>query len=463
MDPVSLLVGLVIGLVAAGFMFAQLAKVKADLSASQVRAGESDRLTEKVGDLEEKLDTQNDELQSKNLELKEIETKYKAEREAVEEQHRLLAKAKEDFKEAFTALAAEALKGNQEQFLKLADQSFSKHNESSKSDLEKRQQAIDEMLKPMKDNLDKIGEQNQQMERRRSSAYGELIKQVESLGTQQVGLQKETTRLVKALQDPGSAGSWGEMVLERVLEMAGLQEHITFEQQETIQPGDSKVRPDAIVKLPQGRVIVIDSKAPMKQYLEALETDDPLSQQTLLGDHAKKVEEHARALSKRNYSDLHESPDFTVLFIPSEAAFRSAVENRPGLIENAMDQHVILATPTTLLALMKAVEYGWQQEALAANMKHVQDDGKKLYDSLATLAGHYAKLGKSLKSTVSHYNGFVGSLEGSVLPAARRFAEHGISSKNEVEEAEQQDLEVREFAKPELSSPAAPDALPFED
>jgi DNA recombination protein RmuC len=452
MDPLSTVVGLAVGLGVAIYFIIGHSKTKAELSAAKVKADESDDLKEEIGELRA-------ELAERNIELKGVETKYQEQRAGIEQQQALLEKAKAEFKEAFDSLASKALQGNQEQFLKLADQAFLKHSTESKGELEKRKQAIDGMLKPMKVHLEKIGEQNQEMERRRSSAYGELMEQVKNLGSTQVGLQKETNRLVKALQDPGSAGSWGEMVLERVLEMAGLQEHVTFTQQDTIEQG----RPDAIVRLPHNRVIVIDSKAPMKQYLEALETDQQETSDTLLKDHAKKVEDHARVLSKRSYSELSESPDFTVMFIPSEAAFRSALENRPGLIENAMDQHVILATPSTLLALMKAVEYGWQQEKLADNMKEVQEDGKKLYDALATLANHYAKLGGSLKSTVNHYNSFVGSMERSVLPAARRLADQGVATKKAIDAVEPQDSEIRDFVRPELTAPPESDALPFEE
>ena len=460
MDPVSALVGVVIGgLIAAGFVYVQLAKAKADLSASKVRAEESDRLSKEVDELKQQLATRGEELQAKNLELNGIETRFDEQSKNLEEQRLTIEKAEQEFKDAFEALAAKTLKGSQAQFVEMAKEVLTQHTEGAKGDLEKRQLAIDEMLKPMEDRLKEIDEQNLQMERRRSTAYGELLEQVKALGTQQAGLQKETSRLVKALQDPGSAGSWGEMVLERVLEMAGLEKDIHFTTQETIEGENGQQRPDVIVKMPGDRVLIIDSKAPMRQYLDALEKDDVDLKKPLLLDHAKKLLDHAKALSKRKYSDLAESPDFTVMFVPSESAFRSAVEQLPSLIEDAMDIKVLVATPTTLLGLMKAVAFGWQQDKLAQNMKKVQEEGRRLYESVATLADHYGRLGKALNNAGQHYNKLGASLDTRVLPAARRFKEQGVSTQKEIEQVEPSEFTPRPLQSPELT----PGALPFED
>ena len=332
------------------------------------------------------------------------------------------------------------------------------HRRIAGEDTDQRKRAIEEMLKPFKERLQELDGHNREIEKTRAQAYGELLDQVKSLGEQQTGLTKETNRLVRALQDPGSAGSWGEMVLERVVEMAGLQEHYTFDQQSTSKEEDGDQRPDMIVNLPGGRTLVIDSKAPMRAYIEGLESNNEETRDTFFRTHAGKLYEHAKELKRRDYSKRDGAPDFTVMFIPSESAFRTAVELRPSLIEESMECNVVLATPTTLLALLRAVNYGWRQERLAQMAGEVQKDAARLYDALSTLTDHYVRLGKSLKGAGEAYNAFAGSLEGRVLPAARRFKDHGVPSNKEMAAIDLIDFHARPLQSEEISGKGA---LPF--
>lgn len=325
------------------------------------------------------------------------------------------------------------------------------HRKIAEADSERGAKLIGETLKPFQDRLKDLDGHNREIEKERRGAYDSLIEQIKQLGDQQTGLTKETNRLVKALQDPGSAGSWGEMVLERVVEMAGLQEHYTFDQQSTQADEEGNQRPDMIVSLPGSRTLVIDSKAPMRAYLEGLETPDEENRVNYFRAHATKLYEHAKELKRRDYSKRDGAPDFTVMFVPSESAFRTAVETRHSLIEECMECNVVIATPTTLLALLRAVNYGWQQEKLAQTAVEIRKDAGRLYDALATLTDHYNKLGKAIKSAGDAYNAFGGSLETRVLPAARKFKEQGVSSNKEIGSVEPTEFHARPLQNPELN------------
>ncbi|HXH62122.1 MAG TPA: DNA recombination protein RmuC, partial [Fimbriimonadaceae bacterium] len=300
-------------------------------------------------------------------------TKLEERIKGLEEKHAERIQAYEDaeaaMKDTFDAIS-----------LKNLQEALKQHKEMSEGDIEQRKRSIQQMLEPFKERLQEIEGHNKEMEKSRSEAYGELLNQIKTLGEQQTGLTKETNRLVKALQDPGSAGSWGEMVLERVVEMAGLQEHYVYDQQSTAHSDDGDQRPDMIVSLPGGRTLVIDSKAPMRAYMDGLETPDEETRSTYFRAHGGKLYDHAKELKRRDYSKRDGAPDFTVMFVPSESAFRTAVEARPSLIEECMECNVVIATPTTLLALLRAVNYGWRQERLAQLAQEVQKDGALLYE-----------------------------------------------------------------------------------
>jgi DNA recombination protein RmuC len=344
-------------------------------------------------------------------------------------------------KDALDALSLKNLQTLLEEHRKIAD-----------SDTERSAKLIEERLKPFQDRLKDLDGHNRDIEKKRAEAYGELLQQIKALGEQQTGLTKETNRLVKALQDPGSAGAWGEMLLERVCELAGLQEHYTFDQQSTVASDDGDQRPDMIVNLPGGRTLIIDSKAPMRAYMEGLETPDEEMRANFFRAHAGKMLDHARELKKRDYSKRDGAPDFTVMFVPSESAFRTALEHRPGLIEECMECNVVIATPTTLLALLRAVNYGWQQDKLAQLAKEVQRDGALLYERIAKIVDDYIKLGRALKQAGSAYNDFGSSLEARVLPAARRFKDNGVSSNKDVAQVEPIEIHPRQLQSPELTA-----------
>ena len=382
------------------------------------------------------------------------------EREIAHEQRLLDYQAAEKKLEAtFKALSGEALEHSTKQLLAQSEEVLKRFKDTAEGDDTARKKEIENLLKPVRDNLQKLDEQNQQMERHRQGAYRELMKEVVTLKDGQVGLTKETTRLVKALQDPGSAGSWGEMVLERVVEMAGLDGYFSYLTQETIDTEDGKQRPDMVVSLPGGRSLIIDSKAPMRSYVTALETEDEYQKAALLVDHAKKLIDHAREMKRRDYSKKVETaPDFVVLFVPSESAYRMAIEKRPGLFEEASEFNVLIATPMALLPLLKAVAYGWQQEKLALSARQLQADAAMLYDRVCKIASDYVMLGKALSAAGKKYNDMGATLESRVLPAARKFKEHGVQTNTEMALIEPMEFAPRPLQSSEFDHRAA--ALP---
>ena len=381
----------------------------------------------------------------------ELRTIIEKERKATNEKIDLLNQAQATLTDTFKALSSDALQNNNRSFLELAKTALEKFQEEAKSDLGTRQKAIEEIVKPVKESLEKVDHKIHELEQKRSAADATLAEQVKGLMAAQTVLHSETANLVQALRTPHVRGRWGEIQLKRVVEMAGMLEHCDFEQQTSSETENGRLRPDLIVKLPNNKNIVVDAKAPLSAYLDCLQARDEQTRLEKAKAHARQIREHLTKLSQKSYWDqFTPTPEFVVLFLPGESFFSAALEQDSELIEAGVLQKVVLATPTTLIALLRAVAYGWRQEQLADNAQEISDLGKQLYDRIRIFAEHFEKVGDGLESAIKAYNESVGSLETRVLISARKFKELGSASDKEMPEPAVIDRTARALRSPDL-------------
>ncbi|MAZ32028.1 MAG: DNA recombination protein RmuC [Thalassospira sp.] len=459
MDPISLAAGAIAAFVVALVFSVLMVKRTKEAAMAEAEsrtallAAQLDQADEARRELVSELAMTRNRLSEEAEKRAIAETRLEKEREATTEKLAMLDDARTKLLDSFKALSSDALKVNNDEFMKLARENFSRMQEGAKGDLEKRQQAIDGLVKPIQERLQAFDTKVNELENSRKEAYGELRNQVGQLVESQTRLSKETQTLSSALRSSSSvSGKWGELQLRRIVELAGMLKHCDFEEQVHFNTDEGAQKPDMVIHLPGGKNIVVDAKAPTSAYLEAIEEKhDDIRREALMGTYVTNVRKVISDLSKKSYWKSVDSPEFVVLFLPGESFFSAALERDPRLIEDSFRDGVILATPTTLLGLLKAVAYGWRQEALAENARDISEIGQQLFDRLGTLAKNFASMGKSLESTVKNYNKTLGTLEGTVLVSARKLKEkHIVADDRAIEEPLHAETHVREITKTEL-------------
>jgi DNA recombination protein RmuC len=379
-----------------------------------------------------------------------------AAQQSLEEQKGLLDDAKGTLTDAFKALAAEALSRNNEGFLTLAKERFATLQQEAEGQLEARKTAVETLVQPLRAALDEYQKQARELEEKRLREISGVGQQLQAVAQAQTSLQRETANLVNALRQPQVRGRWGEIALRKTAELAGMTRYCDFVEQESVSIEGGRLRPDMIVRLPARREIVVDSKVALNAYLEAMEATTPEAREAALARHAQQVRTHVKALASKEYwNQFPLAPEFVVLFIPGEPFFAAAAERDPELLQSALENHVLIATPTTFIGLLLTAAYGWRQEQLTENAQRISELGKQVHERLAVLIEHFARVGRALEGSVDAYNKAVGSLESRVLPAARRFSDLGAGGAKEIGVLEPLDQAPRSLAAGE-----SPDAEP---
>jgi DNA recombination protein RmuC len=387
--------------------------------------------------------------QQLEIDLATARAELKTAEAVVRERDQSLELALQRLRAGFDTVAGDALRGNNEVFLQLARQTLGQQQDAALRSLTEREKSVEAMLAPVREALQRTHEQIARIEKERAESFGALRNSLEGVALGQVALQRETRNLVTALRRPEVRGQWGEMTLKRLAELAGMVEHCDFAEQVHVPGEDGSLRPDMIVNMPDGRQLVVDVKTPLDAYLSAAEATTDEDRAAAYRRHALAVQERVRQLAQKAYwAQFEHSPDFVVLFIPGDQFLSAAVAEIPNLLEDAIRQHVIIATPTSFVALLKAVGYGWRQNALAENAAHIQELGEDIYKRLATFTSHLAKVGRTLGQSVEAYNAAVGSLERQVLPGARKFTELGLRPAREIEET----TPIDKLARPMVES-----------
>lgn len=386
--------------------------------------------------------------------IAELSARLDAERSAAAERLATLQAAEQRLAESFQNLSSSALRQNNEAFLQLAQTQFSQLQQVSVVDLEARQRAIGELVTPLRATLDKVDVKLQQVEKERVGAYEMLMAQVRAMGEGQRDLAERTRALTSSLRSPNVRGRWGEIQLKRVCEMAGMIEHCDFVEQVSVESDGGRLRPDVTVRLPGGKLIIVDAKTPLMAYLDAMEATDDESRTAKLREHARHVRDHITKLSAKSYwGQFEQTPEIVVMFLPGETFFSAALQHDPGLIEYGVEQKVIPASPTTLIGLLRSISYGWQQDQIARNAQEISAAGRVLYERIGVFAAHYADLRKNLGRAVEAYNKSVGSLERNVLPQARRMRELGATTAMELEDVGLVETALRTLDVPETDPP----------
>lgn len=443
----------------------RLQTCQTELETTKVHAAELRVRAEQTAAKDAEIAARDAALEGLRAELGSLQSKLAASESAAQEKEAslreqigLIEQAEKKLTEAFQNLATEAVRKSQDDFLKLATEQFRGQKQESVGELEKRKQAIEEMLKPMTTKLGELDQATRAMEKEREKAYGELRTELRSINDLGERLRKETGQLVTALRNPVRRGQWGEIQLRRVVEMAGMLDKCDFVSQAHVVREEGRLRPDIVVNLPNGRTIVVDAKAPLDAFTHAAECEDDDERRRHYEQHARQVKNHVVQLSGKAYwSSLDCTPEFVVMFLPGEPIFSTAVERDPELLEFGVSNGVLIATPMTLIALLKSVAAGWRQEQQQENAKRIAAVGRDLYNSLAVFAKHYQGVGKSLAQALSSYNSSVGSLERNVLSKGRRLKDYGGLTDEDLPEVEAREAVVRQVSADELNTLLVPD------
>jgi DNA recombination protein RmuC len=439
--------GIIAWFIASGILQRKYAGLEGRAGSAEAIAGERNR---QIQQKEEEAERLRNELNLEKQYKVEAFTRLEASQKNLEEQKLLLESMKKEMTDTFNALSAAALKSSSEDFLRLASTHLGTIIETTKGKLGEHQAAMDGMIKPLQDTLKRYEEQIKKMEEDRLKTFGSLEEQLRTLTSTHKNLQKETSNLVTALRKPQVRGKWGEMQLKRVAELSGMSMHCDFTEQQSVDTEKGRIRPDMIVHLPMGREIVVDSKVSLEAYLDAIAASTDEERKTKMEKHAQQVRAHMRGLSSKEYwNQLDKSPEFVVLFIPGESFLSAALDIDTTLIEDGIQKRVIVATPTTFIALLRAIAYGWQQEQVTKNAQQISMLGKELYERISTMVKHFEDLGSAIRKATDAYNKTVGSLETRVLPSVRKFKDLGVTGSGEITELEQLD-----------HTPRTPEALP---